>query len=203
MLSKRCVVPPAILLAAVLVSACDSFRSPSTPSRAPSRAPSPTPSPTPSPAPDLSHLVGVWNLTLRLTDVTGGGCVADTMPSQIGVPNRYSLSVTQTGGTVDVTLTSASGDYSSTFTNVFADSSGFTTLGRRDSCLTCLLGVEVLRDFRCSDGTLNDLISWSQDISARVSGTEISGQWSAAFSDGPPLLGTTWVETKAEFTGSR
>jgi hypothetical protein len=198
MFSKNCVVPPAILLAAVLVSACDSFRSPSTPSP----APSPTPSPTPSPAPDLSHLVGVWNLTLRLTDVKGDGCVATTMSSQIGVPNRYSLSVIQTGGTVDATLRSASGDYLCTFTNVFADSSGFTTLGRRDSCLTCLWAV-VLRDFRCSNGTLNDLISWSQDISARVSGTEISGQWSAGFSDGPPLLGTTFAETKAEFTGSR
>lgn len=201
MFSTRSVFPPALLLAVVLVSACDD-RSPSAPSPISSPAPSPLSSPTPSPAPDLSHLVGVWNLTLRLTDVRGDGCVAETMQSRLGEPNRYSLSVKQAGAnTLDVTLTSASGDYSCTFTNVFADGSGFTTVGRRDSSLTCLWSV-VLRDFRCGDGTL-DLISWSQDISARISGIEISGQWLAGFSDGPPYVGTTWSETKADFTGSR
>lgn len=201
MFSTRSVVPPALLLAAVLVSACDD-RSPSAPSPISRLAPSPTPSPTPSPAQDLSHLAGKWDLTLHLTEASGDGCIAEAMQSQIGVPSRYSLSVKQAGrSTLDVTLTSASGGYACTFTNVFADSSGFTTVGRRDSSLTCLWGV-VLPDFRCGDGTL-DLISWSQDISARVSGIEISGQWLAGFSDGPPYVGTTWSETKAEFTGSR
>jgi hypothetical protein len=102
---------------------------------------------------------------------------------------------------VDVTLTSASGDYSCTSMNVRADSSGFTTVGQRPPSDTCLWGV-VLRDFRCGDETL-DLISWGQDISARVSGTEISGQWLNMFADGPPYLETILVETKAEFTGSR
>jgi hypothetical protein len=200
MFSTRSVFAPALLLAVVFVSACDD-RSPSAPSPI-SPAPSPVSSPAPSPTPDLSHLVGVWNLTLRLTEVTGGGCVTEAMQSQIGLANRYSLSVEQaSGSTLDVTLASASGGYSCTFTNVPADSSGFTTVGRRGLFLSCLGGV-VLRDFRCGDGTL-DLISWSQDISARVSGTEISGQWVAGFADGPVYLETTWAETKAEFIGSR
>ena len=197
MFSTRSVVPPALLLAAVLVSACDD-RSPSAPSPISPLAPSPTP----PPASGLSQLVGVWNLTLRLTEARGDGCAADTMQSRLGAPNRYSLSVKQAGAnTVDVTLTSASGDYSCTSMNVRADSSGFTTVGQRPPSDTCLWGV-VLRDFRCGDETL-DLISWGQDISARVSGTEVSGQWLAGFSDGPPYLGTTWSETKAEFAGSR
>jgi hypothetical protein len=47
-----------------------------------------------------------------------------------------------------------------------------------------------------------DLISWGEDISARVSGDAISGQWAAAFGDGPIYEETTWAETKAEFSGS-
>jgi hypothetical protein len=145
--------------------------------------------------------MGVWNLTLRLTDVTGYGCAAETMQSRLGEPNRYSLSVKQAGAnTVDVTLTSASGDYSCTFTNSVADGSGFrTVLG--ESNPTCA-GGDVRRDFRCGDRTL-DLLMWGQRISARVSGIEISGEWRAGFSDAPVYFETTLAETQAEFTGSR
>lgn len=191
MFSTRSVFPPALLLA-VLVSACDD-RSPS--------APSPPP-PSPSPTPDLSPLLGVWNLTLRLQSVTGDGCAAEGMQSHIGVPNRYSLRVEQaSSSTVNVTLSSESGNCSCALTNVPADNSGFTTFGRHGRFVSCV-GLVVRPDFRCSDGTL-DLISWGEDVSARVSGAEITGQWVAAFGDGPPYLETIWAETRAEFSGSR
>jgi len=143
----------------------------------------------------------VWNLTLRLTEAKGYGCVAEAMQSQVGVPGRYALSVKQAGANaVDVTLTSVSGDYSCTFTNAVADSSGFrTVLG--ESNPTCV-GGDVRRDFRCGDRTL-DLLMWGQRLSARVSGIEISGEWRAGFSDAPIYYETTYSETKAEFTGSR
>ena len=192
MFSTRSVFPPALLLAAALVSACDD-RSPT--------APSPIP-PSLSATPDLSPLLGVWNLTLRLQSVTGDGCAAEEMQSHIGVPNRYSLRVEQaSGSTVNVTLSSESGNYSCTLTNVPADSSGFTTFGRHSRFVSCV-GRVVRPDFRCGDGTL-DLISWGEDVSARVSGAEITGQWVAAFGDGPAYLETTWAETRAEFSGSR
>jgi hypothetical protein len=53
---------------------------------------------------------------MRLTSVSGGECVGETMQSEIGVPKSHSLSVTRTGSHVDATLKSASGDYDCTFT---------------------------------------------------------------------------------------
>lgn len=192
MFSARSVFPPALLLAAALVSACEDGSL---------TAPSPPP-PTPSPTPDLSPLLGVWNLTVRLQSVTGDGCAAEEMQSHIGVPNRYSLRIEQaSGSTVEVTLSSESGNYSCTLLNVPADSSWFTTLGRHGRFVSCV-GLVVRPDFRCGDGTL-DLISWGEDVSARVSGAEITGQWVAAFGDGPVYQETTWAETRAEFSGSR
>ena len=67
------IVAPLILLSAVLVSACD-HPGPT----APSPTPSPAPAPTPVPVTDL------WNITARLTSVSGGECVGETIRSQIG-----------------------------------------------------------------------------------------------------------------------
>lgn len=180
-----------------LVAACDDHKgSPTAPTGAVAGSPAPV-APAPSPALDLSTLVGVWNLTMRLTTVTGGGCVAETMQAQIGVPTPYSLSITQKGSNVEVTLASGSGEYACAFTPV-ADSTGFTTFGQ-GGYFTCSRDFP-LQGFRCADGTLHNLFSWGQDISGRVSGTEINGAWDAVWDD----FGTGFgVGTKAEFTGSR
>jgi hypothetical protein len=137
-----------------------------------------------------------------MTAVTPGsgrtGCVAETMQSRIGVPNSYSLSITERGR---VTLTSASGDYSCSFTPS-VDSSGFTTYGVGGT-FTCK---DAVRPFRCDDGTMHRLFSWGQDISGRVSGTEISGTWDANWEDmgsGLSLGSPLSLNTKAEFTGKR
>jgi hypothetical protein len=158
--------------------------------------------PSPAATPDLSPLLGVWNLTLSVEAVTGNGCAVEGMESHIGVPSRYTLSVEQaSGSTVNVTLSSGSGNYSCTLSNVVAYSGGFTTMGpfgHRGGCV----GRVVRQDFRCGNGTVN-LISWGEDISARISGNQISGQWVTAFGDGPVYEETTWAETRAEFSGSR
>ena len=182
-----------VLLSAVLLSACDGGGSPS----APSPSASPEPSPAPAPIPDLSRLVGVWNLTVRLTDVSGSGCVAETMRSQIGVPNRYSLSIAQKGNySVAVTLKSAAGDRACTFAPS-VDSSGFTTYGK-GGYYTC---EHEFLDFGCSDGTPHSIFTLGEDISGRVLGNEISGAWDATWIDG--WDGNHGVDVKAQYTGNR
>jgi hypothetical protein len=178
-----------------LVAACDGQKgSPTGPTGAVAGSTAPV-VPAPSPTSDLSHLAGVWNVTMRLTHVSGGGCVAETMQAQLGLPSPYSLSVAQSGNNVGVTLTSASGEYSCAFTAV-ADSSGFTTFGQL-GYFDCKNAVQ---EFRCGDGTVHRLFSWGQDVSGRVSGTEISGSWEAVWDD----MGTGFgVGTKAQFSGSR
>jgi hypothetical protein len=174
----RLIVLPSVLLVAILSWACgeDSVSAPS-PITSPI-APAPAPPP-PSAVPDFSALVGVWNLTIRLTEVTGSGCVADTMRSQIGEPKPYTLSITPKNSTVSVTLKTASGDRACTFTPV-ADSSGFTTYGKGGyySCEEWYL------TFRCSDGTQHAIFSLGEDISGHLSGSEIIGAWDAWWFDG-------------------
>ena len=193
MLSQRSVAP-LIVLSALFVSACDDDRGPTAPSRVPSSVASPAPPPTSPPAADLSKLVGVWNLTVRVTEVTGGGCVADTMRSRIGVPARYSLSISH-NLPVEVTLTSASGDRACTFLpSVVSD--GFTTYGQ-GGYYTC---DHWSLNFLCSDGTLHDVYSFGENIAGRLSGTELTGTWDASWFEG---LFTDGVEMKAQFTGIR
>ena len=116
------------------------------------------------------------------------------MRSQIGVPADYSLSITQKHN-LEVTLRSASGDRACTFTPL-ADSTGFTTYGQGGyyTCEAWSL------NFRCTDGTLHGMFSYGEDISGRLSGTEMSGTWDAAwFEDSFGMA----VEMKAQFTGTR
>jgi hypothetical protein len=137
--------------------------------------------------------VGVWNLTLHVTEVEGeSGCIAEAMKSQLEVPSKSSLTITQSS----VTITNPSGDYACTFGSFQTDSGGFTTYGVRGyfTCQRPTLAV------RCSDGSTHELFSMGQNIAGRISGTEISGTWGADFDY--TRTGTGFAVT-AEFKGSR
>jgi hypothetical protein len=144
----------------------------------------------------------VWNITVRLSTVAGGECVAETMQSQIGVPKSYSLSTVSKGSTVDLMLRSASGDYACTFP-ARAESDGFTTFGVTgwNSCTTSLL----VPDFVCANGSRRNTMRLGENISGRISGNEISGRWNVSWiimdaASGDDIAG---METTAQFTGSR
>jgi hypothetical protein len=182
-----------VLLAAVLGLACGDDNP-----AAPSPVPSPPPSTAPPPVPDVSNLLGVWNLMVRVSDVGGEGCIADTMRSQIGVPERYSLSITQ-NDKVEVTLRSSSGDYACTFRAVpDSDGNGFTTYGQSGT-YKC---EHLYLNFRCTDGTEHRIGSYGEDIAGHLSGSEMSGTWDAAWFEDDLFSGTV-AEMKTEFTGTR
>ena len=187
------IVAPLILLSAVLVSACD-HPGPT----APSSTPSPAPAPTPVPVTDL------WNITARLTAVSGGECVGETMQSQIGIPKSHSLSVTRTGSNVEATLKSASGDYACTFTGGNGDASGFTF--GQIGYFSCAVGFQV-RGFLCGSGERRDMLTLGQDLSGRISGNEISGTWRVdrVVIMGPdePSVDIALLETTSDYTGGR
>jgi hypothetical protein len=187
MLSKSSLFPGAILVAAIFVSGCND----TTPS-----GPSTLPSVTPSAAPEQSGVVGVvatWNLTVRVTESRGKGCVADSLLAEINTHNQYSLSIVQKGNATDATLASASGDYACTFP-VLVENSGFTegpgyySCGRERRVVGC-------------DGTQHALATFGQTISGRFTNNDVSGVWSADWMD---LTDDEHdVEMKAQFTGSR
>ena len=186
----KLVASSSVLVAALFASGCgDGMPSAPSPARSPVAA-----TPDPGPAPDTSRLEGEWNVTVRLTAVSGTGCIADTMRSQIGVASNYSLSVVKKGGLM-VTLKSASGDYACTFKPV-ADNSGFTTYGQR-GYYTC---EQFVLAYRCNDGTAHGIFSFGEDISGRLTGNEMSGAWDAVWFEGDDTHG---VEMKTQFTGTR
>jgi hypothetical protein len=148
----------------------------------------------------------VWNITVRLTAADGGECVGKTMQSRMGVPASYSLSLTQRDSMADVTLRSASGDYACAFT-ARMEGDEFTTSGvpATYSCETS----EVVRNFACEDGSVRDMLRLGQDLSGRISGNQIRGEWRASWvimKAGGDLGGTddiAGLETQAEYTGGR
>ena len=133
-------------------------------------------------------------MTLHLTEMKGdGGCVAEAVKSGLEVPGKSLLTITKN----TVTITNPSGDYACTFDNFKTDSNSFTTYGVSGyfTCQRPTLAV------RCSDGSTDELFSWGQDISARLSGTEISGTWGSVFEK--QRSGGTDLDITAEFRGSK
>lgn len=144
-------------------------------------------------------MLGQWNVTTRPTDARGDTCIAEAVQSLIGAPKPYSITVTQTGSAVDVTVTGTPGDYDCTFTKAKADSSGFTTVGT-NGIYTCRSDF-VINGFRCSDGTQASLITFGQDVSGSISGNELSGRWEIFWVD--KVRWDISLSTATEFTGRR
>jgi hypothetical protein len=146
-----------------------------------------------------------WNVTARLTAASGDKCIAEAVQSLNGAPKPYAIIVTQTanGGHVmngvNVTVTGTSGDYDCTFTGATADSGGFTTFGT-NGMYTCRTDFGI-NGFRCSDGTEANLITLGQDISASISGNEISGRWEIDWVD--QVRSNVSLTTTTDFSGHR
>jgi len=192
--SRSTIVLPAVLLAGLLGTGCRSGESTVAPSPPTPSTAVPTPTPVPKTPPEL---VGEWKLTLRLTEVKGapdgGGCVGQAMQSQVGDPESFQLSVSAYG---QVTIGTASGDYACTFFSPSMDSGGFTTYGI-PGYYSCRGEPRALR---CGNGQAYSLITFGQDIAARLSGNELSGTWDVHWYERDDIFG---VETKTQFTGTR
>ena len=111
------------------------------------------------------------------------------MRSQIGMASPYSLVIGQTGA---VTLKSK--ERACTFTPVI-DSTGFTTFGKGGTYNCDRFEL----DYRCGDGTVHSILTFGEDISGRLSGTELTGTWQAFWVEGY----SGGIDMKAEFTGVR
>ena len=183
-MSVKLVASCSVVLAAFFASGCRD-RNPSAPSPNVLGVGSTT---------DIPQFLGMWNVTVRLTAVNGNGCVADTMRSQIGMPSRYSLSITQKNSVL-VTLKSTSQDHACTF-KPSADANGFTTYGVA-GYYTC---EPFVLSYVCTDGSSHNIYTVGEDISGQLTGSELSGTWDAVWFEGDDPYG---VEMRAQFSGSR
>ena len=193
MLTKS-IVALLLVLSAAAVSGCG-YETPTGPS------PSPI-----SPVPPVAA-TETWNITVRMTGAVGGECVGQTMQSQIGVPKSYTLSITTTGNTADVTLRSTTGDYACTFPGAKVEDDGFTTFGVH-GWMSCEMSL-VVRGYVCADGTTRDMMRMGENISGRISGNQITGRWDNSWivmEPGGDLRGDddiAGLETTSQYTGSR
>jgi hypothetical protein len=174
-----------VLAWAILAMSCDN-----TPIVSPSPVPAPAPAP-PAPA-------DVWNISARMTAVTGSACVAEALRAQMSVVNSYTLSMTSRGSdAADMRLSSIAGDFNCTFRVVVTTTDAFTTFGQpeRFSCGTSQYVVQ------CADRTYHPLFAAGWDISGEISGRAITGGWTVNWWDIPDP--TNDVDAVSEFTGSR
>jgi hypothetical protein len=141
-----------------------------------------------------------------MMSANGGECVGETMQSQIGVPKSYSLAITQTGGNVDATLKSTSGDYACTFTGGHGDASGFGSgPGEGFRYFACEVGGE-LRGFLCHNGSRRDMLALGQSLDGRISGNQITGTWNVSWVimlPDEPDVEIAALETTSHYSGSR
>ncbi len=172
----RLVLLSLAVLAVVLAPACGQ-QSPSAPSSRTSSTVSAAPPTSSSRGPalteDFSALLGVWNATIRVTEVKGSGCVVDAMRAQ--PPQPYTLLITRKDSFANVTLKSETANRACTFTPV-ADNSGFTTYGVKGT-YTCEPWPLTLT---CSDGTQHSISTFGEDISGQLSSSnQMTGSWDA------------------------
>lgn len=195
MLAKG-IVAPLVVLSAMALASCG-YEGPMSPSPV-----------VPPISVATSAAMDTWNISVRLTGATGGECVGETMASQIGAPKSYTLAIGPAKDRrVDVTLRSTSGDYACTFPAVQAGDDGFTTFGVNGwmSCETSL----VVRGFACANGALRDMMRMGENISGRIAGDQISGEWNVSWiimEAGGDLGGRddiAGLETTAHYTGAR
>ena len=114
-----------VLAWAILVISCDNPRV---------VGPSPVLAASPAPAPPVPTPPGpseVWNISVRMTAVSGGACVGETLRTQMGTAKAYTLAMTpRSDDAVDIRLSSAAGDLSCTFPGAMRTAGGFTTFGQ-------------------------------------------------------------------------
>jgi hypothetical protein len=136
-----------VLLLVILATACSGSDSPT--------------------APSIAQVGGVWDVTLTLTAVTGGDCLAAALQSIVGTVDRGTMQVSQTGSSLTATFTSSSDGGSTSFQGT----AGASSIALNETgCSACnLIGVT------CPNGTRRDFKLQTGGINATVSGNRATG----------------------------
>jgi hypothetical protein len=118
-------------------------------------------------APSIAQVAGVWRGTTRVLTVTGGECFAASLQVFVGSTRTASAAMTQTGSTLNVTITDPDRGYSCAYTGTTGASTiqlTATSCGGFDST-----------GAPCATGALRDLRLQTSRIDATVSGTSMTG----------------------------
>jgi hypothetical protein len=118
-------------------------------------------------APSIAQLAGVWRGTTRVSTVTGGECFASSMQLFVGSTRTASAAVTQTGSTLNVTITDPDRGYSCVYTGT-AGASAIQLTATSCSAFDSI-------GAPCATGALRDLRLQTSIINATVSGTSMTG----------------------------
>ena len=146
------------------------------------------PQTTPSP-PSAVNAAGVWTALATTTSVTGGDCVGLLFQGAIGVVERTTLAVTQSGSDLNATSTRANGA-SCSYTGT-ADSSSMVLNG-------AFCGAAMVTDIQCQNGAVRDIRRQTSGINATVSGNTASGttkeSWNVLATSTQAVVGTMVID---------
>jgi hypothetical protein len=136
---------------------------------------------------------------MRLTDASGDACLKEAVELLLEASMGYTISLAHDGHSGSVSRESRSHNYDCRFDAVALEGSGFTSEGiaGQYSCNPWY----VMEGFRCSDERRVSLFTFGQDISGKISGDDISGEWSMAWFD--RLNDESALEATAQYTGKR
>lgn len=139
-----------LLLGALLVSACGSDSAPI------------------APTPTTAQVGGVWRGTARTISASGGDCFATAFQSQIGSSAPITVAFTQSGASVNATLTSDATGGNYTYSGTVGQAAVSLT---GSACSACNFS-----GARCPTGTATrDLRIQTASVSGTVSGASLTG----------------------------
>lgn len=124
-------------------------------------------SPTAPAPPVIVQAAGVWRGTATTTAVTGGECFAPTFQALIGTAGPISIAVTQSGATLNATLTNIALGATCVYTGTAGASA--VTLAWTSCSASNAIGAQ------CPSGLKRDILLQTNSINATISGTSFTG----------------------------
>jgi hypothetical protein len=121
-----------------------------------------SPSTTP---PAIAQVDGQWNVTSRVTGITGGECLSPLLSSAVGSTSTSTMRITQTGASLTAIVT-AQDSSTCQYTGTAGPGSYALNFQRCDPDLVRL---------QCPSGAQRDLVTQSDAINATASGATSSG----------------------------
>ena len=118
-------------------------------------------------APTIAQVAGVWRGTTRVSSVSGGECFATAFQAAVGSVTTASAAVTQSGSTLNVTITDPSSGASCTFTGT----AGETAIQLTVTGCTASDSIGA----RCPNGAVRDIRLQTASINATVNGNTMTG----------------------------
>jgi hypothetical protein len=117
-------------------------------------------------APSIAQVSGVWTGTVTQTSASGGECVGTLFAGSNGVSSPFTVSITQSGSSLNATASSQTTGQSCTYTG---------TAGSNTIALNVTTCTPVAFQIRCANNAVRDIYLVTRSVTGTLNGNMISG----------------------------